>query len=342
MIARSEKRADARDLRGDAEEPPDAPDARNTELAPRERPRSDDEADDTRGLRGDAEAPPDAADTPPARPTPRERPRSDDEAANARGLKVHLRVTSVGGVTYHIVSLRPSTVVRFSTNFFHQTWHVLTGRPGAAALARLLWGLSFQRTPNTLVMLDHPHVVPTPFEGDRGDPIALIPASLTRFDAAHLPALRRRLAAPPTKTIRWHTFGLPAAIDAPRPLWSWRPRPEHSLERMSRAGGVVCYTAPPTLLRETALHVHAVREFGPMSYVPVANRDRSTWRPDGEFQIFSNFEEQVAAAIVARREVVDVPPAALLSMEARQAVWKQQERVLARRRAARQRSARAS
>ena len=85
---------------------------------------------------------------------------------HAKGLKMHLREVRVGSYTYRVVSLRASTTTRFSTNYFHQTWHLLTDGEGAALLARLFWGLAFQRMPGTLLLIEAEHLVPTPFEAD--------------------------------------------------------------------------------------------------------------------------------------------------------------------------------
>ncbi len=41
-------------------------------------------------------------------------------------LKLHLRLITAGGYTYHVVALRPGTRIAFSTNFFHETWHIVT------------------------------------------------------------------------------------------------------------------------------------------------------------------------------------------------------------------------
>lgn len=62
-------------------------------------------------------------------------------------------------------------------------------RPGAFGqlFGRLLWGLAFQRKPGTLVLIDREHLVPTPFEADQPDPIALIPDELTTLDDAPRP-----------------------------------------------------------------------------------------------------------------------------------------------------------
>jgi len=114
-------------------------------------------------------------------------------------LKVHLRLFDIHGITLRVVTLRPQTGVRFSTNYFHDTWHILGGPDASALLGRLLWGLAFQRLPGTLVLIDREHLVPTPFEADRPDPILLVPDGLTHIDVdllacAAVPVHRRRSA----------------------------------------------------------------------------------------------------------------------------------------------------
>lgn len=54
----------------------------------------------------------------------------------------------------------------FSTNRYHQTWHVLSGLRGAQLLAHLLWGLAYQRVPGTLVVIGAPWLNPEPFAPD--------------------------------------------------------------------------------------------------------------------------------------------------------------------------------
>ncbi|MEZ4400888.1 MAG: hypothetical protein R3B06_12760 [Kofleriaceae bacterium] len=254
-------------------------------------------------------------------------------AANDHGLKVHLRLIAVGGVTYRVVSPRPASAARFSTNLFHDTWHILTGCAGAALMGRLVWGLAYQRQADTLVVIDGPHVVATPFEADPGDPIAIIPAGLTRFEVAHLAEVRRRMARVAPTTIRWHTFGLSGALARDRHRHRHR-RPtaaDASRERMSRAAGMVCFTAPAGLLREVGADIYRCREATAMTYLPLADRARSRCRPDGEVQVFPTFDEDVAAAIVARREALGATATNQLTDEARRVVWRQREVVAARR-----------
>ncbi len=261
------------------------------------------------------------------------------------GLKVHLRLQEIHGRVFRVVTLRPQTTVRFSTNYFHDTWHILAGTQGAVILARLLWGLSFQRHPGTLVLIDRDHLVPTPFEGDPADPILLVPAGLTSLrpdDARTLAQRLRRDASAPT-TIRWHTFALPAALEAPRDYRMWRSAEQRILrtqERMSRRGGFVCLTAPPAILRDHALGIHGMSTHrGYSGYHPIAEHDarRSSYHHDGEFQLIPHFDDDVSAAIVARTEVLGGRVRPLVSDD-RLAIYRHKDRALARLRAARAKS----
>lgn len=244
------------------------------------------------------------------------------------GLKVHLRVVELHGVALRVVTLRPQTAVTFSTNRFHETWHILSDPAGAAILGRLLFGLAYQRRPGTLVMIGAPHLVPTPFDGDPADPILLVPDGLTSIDADRLCALRYRLRRAPQSptTIRWHTFGMPRAL-AERDARGYRrvrhPDELYARERMSRIAGFVCYTAPPALLIESALSIY---DMGPSGYLPLADR---RWPSDGEFQTIPGWRDKVSSASVARREVVGERKG-LVDETERLAIWRQADRTLAR------------
>ncbi|MEJ7602589.1 MAG: hypothetical protein WKG01_32155 [Kofleriaceae bacterium] len=221
-------------------------------------------------------------------------------------LKVHLRVFEIHRTTLRVVTLRPQTGVRFSTNYYHDTWHILAGPDGAALLGRLLWGLAFQNQPGTCVLIDQAHLVPTPFEGDPPDPILLVPAGLTRIDLDVLRALKLRLRRSPGNptTIRWHTFGMAAAQAADvdhRRRW----RPDELLgarERMSRRAGFICFTAPAELLRQNALAMACMVRPG---YLPLATRDApGTYHYDGELQLVDEFYNSAVAARIARHEIL--------------------------------------
>jgi hypothetical protein len=60
---------------------------------------------------------------------------------------VHRHLVRLDGREYTVITPRPGTGVSFSTNRYHGTWHVLSCLRGARLLARLLWGLAYQRVP---------------------------------------------------------------------------------------------------------------------------------------------------------------------------------------------------
>lgn len=261
-----------------------------------------------------------------------------------RALKLHLRVLEVAGRCLRVVTLRPDAHVRFSTNYFHDTWHILAGNDGAVMLGRLLWGLAFQRHPGTLVLIDRGHLVPTPFEADPPDPILLIPDGLTQVDDDALRALKlrlRRAPGPPT-TIRWHTFGLPGAIEreGAKPFRHRDPEQPWLLarERMARRAGFVCYTAPPPILRAHGLAIYQAHTCANGTYYPLAEHGANhAWHYDGEFQLIERFADKVTAATVARRELFAAAPRPLLAEADRWAVAERADRTLARLHAGRQR-----
>lgn len=223
------------------------------------------------------------------------------------GMKVHLRVRRIGGRTLRLLTLRPGTDVRFSANYFHRTWHVVSSFAGGRLLAHLLWGLAFQRKPGTLFVLHGPHLSPTPFDADPSPPVVLVPRHLGAFDDAMGRALRRALPrlGPPDRTVRWQSHGLKAAHEAP---WDprWKVRRD---ERAQHLGGCVCVGAGPTALRELATEVARMRTGG---------EGRSDWRsfgpeadfrffPEGEVQLFDEYDRMVSVAREARRRVLTDP-----------------------------------
>jgi hypothetical protein len=255
-------------------------------------------------------------------------------------LKLHLRVLEIHRRVLRVVTLRPQTATRFSTNYFHDTWHILGGTDGAALLGRLLWGLAFQRQPGTLVLIDDRHLVPTPFEADPADPILLIPDGLTRVVDDDLRALRLRLRRAPgaPTTIRWHTFGMPAALAVDTPWQRCDPlRALRTRERMARRAGYLCYTAPPAILRDHGLGIYRMHACSQRwgSYFPLAERAGKRWHYDGEFQQLPGLAWDISAARVARREVGIGERGLVTDDRERQRIYDRKELAAARLRAAR-------
>jgi hypothetical protein len=251
----------------------------------------------------------------------RQRPATARAAAD--GMKLHRRSARLDGRTHAVIGLRPGTTARFSTNFFHETWHVLSDRHGARLLARLLWGLSYQARPGTILMIDRPFLAPTPFDADPADPVVVIPGWLTFFGDRAARDLNRRLplTVAPEGTVRWRTYGLDVALTDPQgwvrensPRWM----PEHG--GAARRGGLIVLTAPSArVLREWAVclgGLDVANEWG-MDHAYLG-----PWPYTGEVQVFAEFHRMVSVARRARAEVLARPGGAPEDPQRlREAVW---------------------
>jgi hypothetical protein len=215
-------------------------------------------------------------------------------SSDDKSLKLHLRFVRLGPRVARVVTLRQETSARFSTNLFHNTWHILAGREGAGVLARLLWGLSFQKHADTFVVIDGAHLATTPFDGDAPDMILLARMS-DAIDADMLRAIKLRLRRVPRvdKTIRFQTFGLESAD----PDWT------SAREEVTWRAGFVCYRAPIGALRFRAVTARSMRRCGEMDYCFLGEARRYA-HASGEIQIFRDFDDMVSSARVARTELV--------------------------------------
>ncbi|WP_459546980.1 hypothetical protein [Nocardia sp. X0981] len=232
-------------------------------------------------------------------------------AATGEPLKLHRRVLMLDGRVYTVVTLRPGTDFRFSTNRFHETWHVLSDWRGARVLARLLWGLSYQRRPGTLVLLDPAHLDPNPFDAAPADPIVLVPSDRTVFTRKAAAELRRKLPlrGRSAGTVRWQTFGLAAESDK---LREWRERMsagtyEHMPAprghgRVDRVGRLLVFAGSAQWLRSWAVSVAWLGEDAPGGSDYVFLDEAGA----GEVQIFRQYRRMVGAARRARAEVCAV------------------------------------
>jgi hypothetical protein len=248
-------------------------------------------------------------------------------------MKMHRHHLRLDGREYTIITPRPGTRSRFSTNFYHDTWHILSDWHGARLLGRLLWGLAYQRVPGTFVLIDRPFLDPNPFDAEPADPIALVPAALTPIRTSAARALRRTLplAGAPAGTVRWRTHGLDASMQAKKewpaadPGTLRRPypgtlrrrwTPEARVARVDRIGGLLVVAATPDALKEYAVSVYRLGEWAMrgMDYTEIV------W-PAGEVQVFANYHRRVSAARTARREVLAGLPAPLPPADLNPLVW---------------------
>lgn len=244
------------------------------------------------------------------------------------GLKLHRHeVRSVGDVRT-VITLRPGTHARFSTNRFHDTWHVLSDDHGARLLARLLWGLSYQARPGTIVLIDRPFLTPNPFDADPADPIVLVPGWCSPFDDRAARRLKTRLPlANSDGTVRWRTFGLDRTLE-PGGVDDWWERNRHlpHTGRVARSGGLLVLTpGTPEAARAWALGAAGLdtRRYG-TDYVYLDPWDRGH---DGEIQLFRRFRPMVSVASRARAQVLSRtrPPTDPDALRA--AVWWEAESV---------------
>ena len=271
-------------------------------------------------------------------------------------FKAHLREVRLAGQSYRLITLRADARVAFSTNYFHDTWHIVSDQFGSRLLARLVWGLAFQRQQRTAVLIHGQHLQPTPFEAERSDPFLLLPAHLTSADPDAFRDLKTRLKnlGPPTRTIRWQTFGLDLALQAEREereraLDGWRCTSckdnEHlsQEERMGRCGGLIYYSAPPRILRQQALRIHSLRTktgkyLHEMDYHDLAEaRERKGGFPDGEVQIFWDYRERVAAAVEARKELTPYPNQPILDESLQERISRRRDAIRRRKKKCRKR-----
>ncbi|GAB3873136.1 hypothetical protein ACFQ1S_00780 [Kibdelosporangium lantanae] len=214
-------------------------------------------------------------------------------------LKLHRREMRLDGREFVVVSPRPGTEVRFSTNYFHGTWHILSDLHGARFLARLMWGLAYQRRAGTVVVVDQDFIDPEPFGGAPGFPFVLVPSNLTHLTTEALKQLKRQLPLrkAPDGTVRWHTPGLGRA-EVPRIR-----QHDRVVAEFYQMYGLVVFAAAPALMRVWADYTHTLGEnlLNGMDYTELDN----AWRDGGwgEVQIFTDYHRRVSAARVARAEL---------------------------------------
>jgi hypothetical protein len=139
-------------------------------------------------------------------------------------LRLHRRLLRLDGRALTVLTLQPGSAARYATNEFHGTPHVLTDVAGAQMLGRLLWGLAYQRRPQTAVLIDRSQLDPNPFDAEPSVPVLFAVADRTVLDTAMLRALRRALplTGAPDGTATVQTPGLDVAV---RELRTWREAP---------------------------------------------------------------------------------------------------------------------
>jgi hypothetical protein len=230
-------------------------------------------------------------------------------------MKLHRHVVPCSGRDYTVITLRPGAYARFSGNYYHDTWHILSDLHGARVLARLLWGLAYQRVPGTLVLIDRPQLDTDPFSAEPADLIALVPSQLTSLSDKAARELRARLPLTrPTGTVRWQTPGLDKAVaQRGTTAWTarmdkWRQEGRPGDSHISRLGGLVVFAGLPHVLTRWAVAVYRLGEYSAPNGMDYTYLGDGGCRASGEVQVFSDYRHRVSSATVARREILGSLP----------------------------------
>ncbi|MFE3456402.1 hypothetical protein ACFXKD_02580 [Nocardiopsis aegyptia] len=226
-------------------------------------------------------------------------------------LRLHRRTIGHHGRHFTVVSPRPTDPWRFGVRVDECTM-ITSDVAGTRVLARLLWGLSYQRRPDTVLLIDSPHLVPNPWDGLPSPPVAFVPVPLSTVDASAVRRIRRHRPSrrPSEGGLTWNTHGYPAALAADtarrRDMWEGRWEVEHAWTepvngpRVRTFGDFVTISGDRRALRRWALDVGGLGRFW--------HADQSCAEPDSDFAFdvhaIRHFHRQVSIATRARSEVM--------------------------------------
>jgi hypothetical protein len=247
------------------------------------------------------------------------------EANPGPRLKVHRRSVRLDRLEYTILTPRPSEEARFATNFFHEAWHVITNQRGAALLARLCWAMAFQRRERTIILIDFPFVVPTPFDADPSSPIVVVNNDLGAFGRAAVKELRAQLPLTnaPDGTVVLQTRGLDQALEDPTEFRNRNQDTQLQNQHQKRrwidgSNGVVIVAAPPPVLRTWGVDLSDLgtwsHEGGSWEYLDYPSKV-------GEVQVLDDFDSKLAAAKAARIRGFPEAGNRKLTEEERSQIW---------------------
>jgi hypothetical protein len=210
-------------------------------------------------------------------------------------MKLHLRVLKIEGKDIHIVTLRPETKAVFWVEYRHPIWRMYIEQDEGNLLARLLWGLSYQKHPNTMILLDRLHIqdMSPDVPPVTSPPLLILPTNLTSVNNSILSELKaKNIQNSPTKTIRWHTFGLDKSLDENAKVEEIYGMKLYEQEKMFPCQGFVCYTARPPILRQNAKFLYDVH-IDPQHGVAYWEMERPDNNKDisGEVAIYKDYEK---------------------------------------------------
>ena len=217
--------------------------------------------------------------------------------------KLHRFTTRLDGKPFTILTPRPSQSSNFATNYFHETWHIISDVSGARFLSEVFWWLSYHRAENTVVVIDEAKLAPSPFDADPSSPIAVFNTDTTHLSRAATGELRNIIRRKPksegTVKVSNHSFtelAKPTNFDLVN-HWEKRERQFHLTDRVN---GIIRVAANRERLRWWSQWVYGL---GNRWYRGSDHRylEGNRWEhPQGEVQIFRSFTAMVNDALKLR------------------------------------------
>jgi hypothetical protein len=247
------------------------------------------------------------------------------ETSPAPRLKVHRRSIRLDRLEYTILSPRPSEEARFATNYFHETWHVITSERGAALLARLCWAMAFQRRERTIVLIDAPLIVPTPFDADLSSPLVIVNNDLGAFSRAAIKDLLAKLPLSNASdgTVVLQTRGLDQALENTGEFRDRNQEAQLDNQHQKRrwidgSNGLVVIAAPPPVLRTWGVDLSGL---GTLSHEGRSWEYLDYPAKVGEVQVLDDFDSMLSAAQAARTRLFPDAANRRLTEDERSQIW---------------------
>jgi hypothetical protein len=190
----------------------------------------------------------------------------------------------------------------------------------------MCWALSYQRRPDTLVVLDRPELVANPFDADPSDTIVVSNALLGPFNADMAKGLRawlrRRHDSDGTAVLQ--TPGLTNALANRAAFWHleeqayWNDREYRKRTWIDRVNGCVVLAAPPAVLRAWGV---SLSELGTRIRNGSDASELDWPAGNGEVQVFPDFLVRVTDATTKRARLFPGSEHRALEQHEREAVW---------------------
>ncbi len=239
-------------------------------------------------------------------------------------VKVHRRIVRLDGADYTVLSLRPSDSYRFATNYFHETWHVLSDIAGGRLFGHLCWAMAFQRQARTLLVIEPPNLIANPFDADPSNSIVIANSDIGAPSRQALDELRRKLPfrTKSEGTSQLNSFGLDRYAERPRTFFDeqdatgaqWRK----NTVRIDRINGLIVLAAPADNLKVWGVELAGIGTslYGGQDYASLNHRDNT-----GEVQIFEDFRGMARRAALAREALFPGRAHEELSLADRQKIY---------------------